>query len=72
MDQYEKGVVLGRGTFGSVYKAVHKKVHRIAQNQQAKLLLPLPMLTLTRMTLLPLPLPRLLSVTGTLMLMPPQ
>jgi hypothetical protein len=26
MDKYEKGVVLGHGTFGSVYKAVHKEV----------------------------------------------
>jgi len=26
MEKYEKGVVLGRGTFGSVYKAVQKEV----------------------------------------------
>ena len=28
MDKYEKGVILGRGTFASVYKAVHKEVRR--------------------------------------------
>lgn len=26
MDKYEKGTVLGHGTFGSVYKATHKEV----------------------------------------------
>jgi len=26
MENYEKGVVMGRGTFGSVYKAVQKEV----------------------------------------------
>ncbi|KIY92718.1 cyclin-dependent kinase 7 [Monoraphidium neglectum] len=29
MDKYEKGVVLGHGTFGSVYKAVHKETGQV-------------------------------------------
>ena len=28
MDAYEKGETLGQGTFGVVYKAVHKEVSR--------------------------------------------
>ena len=28
MDAYEKGETLGQGTFGVVYKAVHKEVRR--------------------------------------------
>lgn len=29
MDKYEKGAVLGHGTFGSVYKATNKEVRAL-------------------------------------------
>lgn len=34
MDRYEKGQLLGKGTFATVYKAVDKKVGRDTHTQQ--------------------------------------
>lgn len=34
MDRYEKGVLLGKGTFATVYKATDKKVLAASDGQQ--------------------------------------
>jgi hypothetical protein len=36
MDKYDKGVLLGRGTFASVFKATHKEVRRQTQHSTAQ------------------------------------
>jgi hypothetical protein len=36
MDKYDKGVLLGRGTFASVYKAIHKEVRRLQQHSSSR------------------------------------